>query len=337
MVEVVYVKDEVITKVMMSMADKLTDEQMEQLKTALYMALEEYEVTERTTDVMALDKGYEQYLKMFLIRKKTEGKSDRTIEQYNLHLSKVLQTLNMPIEKITENDLFCYLARYKKNNNVSNVYLDNIRLVFSSFFTWLNAKGYIPQNPTMGLEPIKVEKRIKKPLSDEDLEKLRRICERERDLALIEFLYSTGVRVSELTALNRQDIDFYGKTVIVYGKGSKERETYLTATSCLHLKAYLDSRADGNEALFVSAKSPHERITVAGVEKILKKLGEAAGVEKVHPHRFRRTMATNVLRKGMPLEEVKELLGHTKLDTTMIYCTVSKENVKHSHQRLMSA
>lgn len=319
------------------MVEKIDEGQMADLKMALYMALEEYEIIERTTELMEIDKGYAQYLQMFLIRKKTEGKSDRTLEQYNLHLSKVLQTLNMPVDKITENDLFCYLARYKKNNNASNVYLDNIRLVFSSFFTWLNAKGHIPKNPTLGLEPIKVEKRIKKPLSDEDLEKLRRTCERERDLALIEFLYSTGVRVSELTALNRQDIDFYGKTVIVYGKGSKERETYLTATSCLHLKAYLDGRKDNNEALFVSTKSPHERLTVAGVEKILKNLGEAAGVEKVHPHRFRRTMATNVLRKGMPLEEVKELLGHTKLDTTMIYCTVSTENVKHSHQRLMSA
>jgi site-specific recombinase XerD len=330
-------KEEVITKVMMHMTDKMTDEQLAQLKEALYMALEEYEVTERTTEVMELDKGYVQYLQMFLIRKKTEGKSDGTLAQYNLHLSKMLQNLNMSIDRISENDLFCYLARYKKNNNVSNVYLDNIRLVFSSFFTWLNAKGYIHKNPTLGLEPIKVEKRIKQPLSDEDLERLRRSCEQERDLALIEFLYSTGVRVSELTALNRQDIDFYGKTVIVYGKGSKERETYLTATSCLHLKAYLESRCDDNEALFVSLKSPHERMAVTGVEKVLKKLGEAAGVEKVHPHRFRRTMATNVLRKGMPLEEVKELLGHTKLDTTMIYCTVSKENVKHSHQRLMSA
>jgi site-specific recombinase XerD len=335
--EVVFIKNEVITKVMMLMVDKIDEGQMADLKMALYMALEEYEIVERTTELMEIDKGYIQYLQMFLARKKMEGKSEGTLEQYTLHLGKMLQTLNLPVDKITENDLLCYLARYKKNNNVSNVYLDNIRLVFSSFFTWLNAKGYIPKNPTMGLEPIKVEKRIKKPLADEDLEKLRRICERERDLALIEFLYSTGVRVSELTALNRQDIDFYGKTVIVYGKGSKERETYLTATSCLHLKAYLDSRADENEALFVSTKSPHERMTVAGVEKVLKRLGEAAGVEKVHPHRFRRTMATNVLKKGMPLEEVKELLGHTKLDTTMIYCTVSKENVKHSHQRLMSA
>ena len=330
-------KEELITKIMTAMMHNINEAQMAELKKALNISLQEYEVTARSTELMDVDNSYMHYLNMFLVRKKTEGKSDRTLKQYRFHLINLLQTLNMQIEKITENDLFCYLARYKKDRGASNVYLDGIRLVFSSFFTWLNAKGYIPKNPTAGLEPIKVEKRIKKPFTDEELEKLRRTCEFERDLALLEFLYSTGVRVSELTALNKRDIDFYGKNVIVYGKGSKERETYLTAASCLHLKTYLESRTDKNEALFVSAKAPHERLTVAGVEKILKRLGTLAGVKKVHPHRFRRTMATNVLRKGMPLEEVKELLGHTKLDTTMIYCSVSRENVKHSHQKLMSA
>ena len=321
-------KDEFVTKVMLIMLPILGAEQYNELKSALYMVLQEYELAERCTELMDVDKSYIHYLQLFLARKKTEGKSDNTLELYKMHLTNLLQNLNMPIDKITENDLFVYLAKYKKERGVSNAYLDNIRLVFSSFFGWLNAKGYISKNPTMGLEPIKVEKRIKKPLSDEELEKLRRTCEQERDLALLEFLYSTGVRVSELVALNRQDIDFYGKNVIVYGKGSKERETYLTATSCMHLKAYLDSRQDANEALFVSNKKPYERLTVAGVEGILKKLGKSAGVEKVHPHRFRRTMATNALKKGMPLEEVKELLGHTKLDTTMIYCTVNKEDRK---------
>ena len=330
-------KDEFITQVLAVMIGVITQEQCRELKTVLYMALQEYELEKRCTELMDLDQSYVHYLQLFLARKKTEGKSERTINLYKLHLTRLLQTLNMAVDKITENDLFVYLAKYKKDNDVSNAYLDNIRLVFSSFFGWLNAKGYIPKNPTAGLEPIKVEKKIKQPFSDEELEKLRRICDQERDLALIEFLYSTGVRVSELVALNRKDIDFYGKNVVVYGKGSKERETYLNAASCLHLKAYLDSRTDDNEALFVSERAPHTRITVAGVEKILRRIGKDAGVAKVHPHRFRRTMATNVLKKGMPLEEVRELLGHTKLDTTMIYCTISKDNVKHSHQRLMSA
>ena len=241
------------------------------------------------------------------------------------------------MKKITEDDLFIYLAWYQKTRNVSNTYLDNMRLVFSSFFTWCNNKGYISKNPTIGLEPIKSEKKIKKPFSDEELEKLRRMCTQERDIALIEFLYSTGVRASELIALNRNDVDFAGKTVIVLGKGNKEREVYLTATAVLHLKEYLNSRIDNNEALFVTTRKPYNRLTVAGLEHIIKNLGKSAGVEHCHPHRFRRTMATNVLRKGAPLEEVKELLGHTKLDTTMIYCSVNRENVKHTHQRLMSA
>ena len=329
--------DEFVTKMLAVMMGIIEPEQCRILKETLYIVLQEYEITKRNTEIMDIEKGYLHYLQLFLVRKKTEGKSDRTIEQYKLHLFRMLQYLDIPIDKITENDLFVYLAKYKKDKNVSNVYLDNIRLVFSSFFGWLNAKGYIPKNPTAGLGPIKVEKKINQPFTDEELEKLRRICEQERDLALIEFLYSTGVRVSELVALNKKDIDFYGKNVVVYGKGSKERETYLTATSCLHLKAYLDSRDDDNEALFVSARAPHARLTVAGVEKILHRVGKDAGVAKVHPHRFRRTMATNVLKKGMPLEEVKELLGHTKLDTTMIYCTVSRDNVKHSHQKHMSA
>ena len=216
-------KDEFVTKVIIAMTDIVNQEQMMKLKEVLYMCLNEYEITTRSTELMDVDNSYMHYLNIFLVRKKTEGKSDRTLKQYRFHLLNLLQTLNMKIDAITENDLFVYLARYKKDRNVTNIYLDGIRLVFSSFFTWLNAKGYIPKNPTAGLEPIKVEKRIKKPFSDEELERLRRTCEQERDLALLEFLYSTGVRVSELTALNRRDIDFYGKNVIVYGKGRMRR------------------------------------------------------------------------------------------------------------------
>lgn len=316
----------------------LDQTQCKQFDCGLRILLQKYEdIKERCTDIIDIEKSYLQYLQLFIIRKKTEGKSDRTLEQYQLHLSKLLQYINKPLDKITENDLFIYLAWYQKTRNVSNTYLDNMRLVFSSFFTWCNNKGYIGKNPTIGLEPIKSEKKIKKPFSDEELEKLRRTCTQERDIALIEFLYSTGVRASELISLNRNNVDFVRKTAVVFGKGSKEREVYLTATATLHLKEYLMNRADDNDALFVGLKKPNKRLTVAGLEHIIKDLGKLAGVEHCHPHRFRRTMATNVLRKGMPLEEVKELLGHTKLDTTMIYCSISRENVKYTHQRLMSA
>lgn len=330
-------KEEIITKVLDAMYDSIGEEKCRKLKGVLYMVFQGCVIMEESREIQCVDKSYEHYLGLFLSRKRTEGKSERTLQLYKLHLSRMLQILNKNVGTITENDLFCYLAKYKKDRNVSNAYLNNMRLVFSSFFTWLNAKGYITQNPASGLETIKKEQRMKKALSDEELECLRRNCVQERDLAIIEFLYSTGVRVSELTSLNRSDVNFDGKNVIVYGKGSKERETYLNATACMHLKEYLNIRSDKEEALFVSIKAPHTRLTVSGVEEILRKLGRRTGIEKVHPHRFRRTMATNMLKKGMPVEEVKILLGHVKLDTTMIYCNVDQENVRHSHQKYMSA
>ena len=326
-----------IEKIITSVLQWMEGRAMGELKNALYYVLSEYDISEKCTDVQCIDRSWEAELGTFLVRKRVEGRSERTLKLYNLHLRRMLQCLNKPVQEITEGDLFLYIERYKRQRQVSGVYLDNIRLVFSSFFGWLNAKGYITKNPAAGLDPIKTEKRIKKPLSDIELEKLRRKCGLERDLALVEFLYSTGVRVSELVALNRQDIDFANMDVIVYGKGAKERETYLTAASCMHLKEYLDSRRDDNEALFVSLRAPHKRLTVSGVEEILRRLGRCTGIEKVHPHRFRRTMATNILNKGMPIEEVKEILGHVKLDTTMIYCQVGRENVKHSHRKYMSA
>lgn len=217
-------KENVITNVLSIMMGELNQEQYEKLKDALRISLLNYDLTERCTDIMDIDKSYIHYLQLFLIRKKTEGKSERTLKLYYMHLTKLLQYMNKPLTEISEDDLFIYLASYKKVRAVSNTYLDNMRLVFSTFFGWLDAKGYISKNPTLGLEPIKVEKKIKKPFSDEELERLRRTCTQERDLALIEFLYSTGVRASELVALNRQDIDFYEKNVIVYGKAVKNEK-----------------------------------------------------------------------------------------------------------------
>lgn len=330
-------KDEVITNVLQAMSVTLCQEQLLELKTVLQVQMYPYEIAKKSTEVSVRDKNYVYFLNMFLARKKSEGKTDNTINQYNLYLGMMLQWLNKEIKNITEDDLIYYLAIYKKTRGVSNGYLDHIRLVFSSFFGWMNAKGHIPKNPAKGMEPIKSVKKIKKPFTDEELEIMRRACEKERDLAIIEVLYSTGIRVSELTSLNRNDVDFLGKEIIVFGKGQKERATYLNATAYVHLKKYLSERTDSNAALFVSQKYPYDRLSVAGVEKVIKDIGNRMGIEKAHPHRFRRTMATNILKRGMPIEEVKELLGHTKLDTTMIYCTVSKANVKLSHQKLMSA
>lgn len=325
--------EQVVSEVLQGMLGK----GLEELKSVLYYVLSGYDIAKKSTELQAVDESWREELGIFLVRKRVEGRSEGTVSQYNQHLTRMLQYINKPVKEITEADLFMYISMYKKQRSVSGGYLDNIRLVFSSFFGWLNNKGYINKNPAAGLDPIKTEKRIKKPLSDTELEVLRRRCRLERDIALVEFLYSTGVRVSELIALNRQDVDLNNMDAVVYGKGAKERETFLTAASCMHLKEYLDSRTDDNEALFVSLKAPHERLTVSGVEEILRRLGRITGIDKVHPHRFRRTMATNILNKGMPIEEVKEILGHVKLDTTLIYCQVNKENVKHHHRKYMSA
>jgi site-specific recombinase XerD len=328
--------EQIISEIIMQMTD-LPPEQGKKLENVLYGVFAKYDITPKSTEVRAVDNSWQHELEWFLSRKRIAGKSERTIKLYNMQLRRVLIYLNKAVKDITENDLSGYMSMYRNTRHVSNVYLDNIRLIMSSFFGWMHRKGMISKNPASGLDPIKIEKKIKKPFSDEDLENLKITCKRERDLALIEFLYATGVRVSELAALNRTDIDFDGMDVIVFGKGGKERETYLTATSCMHLRKYLQSRKDNNNALFASVKAPHNRMTVSGIEQIIKSIGKRAGIEKTHPHRFRRTMATNVLKKGMPLEEVRELLGHVKLDTTMIYCTVSKDNVRNSHRKYMCA
>lgn len=218
-----------IEKIVINVLQWMEGGTMGELKNALYYVLSEYDISEKCTEVQRIDRSWETELGRFLVRKWVEGRSERTLGLYNLYLRRMLQCLNKPVQEITEGDLFLYIERYKRQRQASGAYLDNIRLVFSSCFGWLNVKGYIAKNPATGLDPIKTERRIKKPLSDIELEKLRRKCGSKRDLALIEFLYSTGVRVSELVALNRQDIDFANMDVIVYGKGAKEREIYLTA------------------------------------------------------------------------------------------------------------
>lgn len=272
---------------------------------------------------------------MFLIRKKAEGRSERTLSQYGSQIKNLLFELNKPIDEINENDLFCYLITYQMERGCSNRYIDNKRLIFSSFFTWLHNKGYISHNPSAGLDKIKCEYRIKKPFSDEELELLRTNCIDAREKALVDFLYSTGVRVSELSSLNRNDVNFHEREAVVFGKGAKERKVYLTPVACMNLQKYLNSRKDDNEALFVGTRKPYVRLTKSGAEKIIRNLGMRAGVENAHPHRFRRTMATNAIKKGMPIEEVQALLGHVKIETTMIYCTIATENVKHSHHKYM--
>lgn len=330
-------KDEIVTAILREMMPILNRDQLEALKETIRAVLCGYDVQRRETAVRCVDQNGPDYLRTYLETIRQNGKSEGTIDQYRLHIGRMLAYVGKDVQRIEDDDLIDYLHRYKQIRQVSGRYLNNMRLVFNSFFRWLQRRKVILRNPVDGLEPIKYRQTVKKPLSPEELEKVRCACEQERDLAIVEFLYSSAVRVSELTRLNREDIRWESDDVMVLGKGNKEREVYLNARAHLHLRQYLDSRADDNPALFVTARAPHERLTRAGVEYIIAELGRVAGVENVHPHRFRRTAATDLLRMGMPIEQVQELLGHVKIETTRIYCTVTREQVRASHRRYMSA
>ena len=330
-------KDEIVTAILREMTALLNQDQLAALKETARAVLCSYDIQRRETAVRCVDQNGPDYLRTYLETIRQNGKSEGTIDQYQLHISRMLAYIGKDVQQIEDDDLIDYLHRYKQIRQVSGRYLNNMRLVFNSFFRWLQRRKVILRNPVDGLEPIKYRQTVKKPLSPEELEKVRCACEQERDLAIVEFLYSSAVRVSELTRLNREDIRWESDDVMVLGKGNKEREVYLNARAHLHLRQYLDSRADDNPALFVTARAPHERLTRAGVEYIIAGLGRTAGVENVHPHRFRRTAATDLLRMGMPIEQVQELLGHVKIETTRIYCTVTREQVRASHRRYMSA
>lgn len=330
-------KDEIVTAILREMTALLNQDQLAALKETARAVLCSYDIQRRETAVRCVDQNGPDYLRTYLETIRQNGKSEGTIDQYQLHISRMLAYIGKDVQQIEDDDLIDYLHRYKQIRQVSGRYLNNMRLVFNSFFRWLQRRKVILRNPVDGLEPIKYRQTVKKPLSPEELEKVRCACEQERDLAIVEFLYSSAVRVSELTHLNREDIRWESDDVMVLGKGNKEREVYLNARAHLHLRQYLDSREDDNSALFVTARAPHERLTRAGVEYIIAGLGRVAGVENVHPHRFRRTAATDLLRMGMPIEQVQELLGHVKIETTRIYCTVTREQVRASHRRYMSA
>lgn len=250
-----------------------------------------------------------------------------------LHL---LSCTEKNVRKITTEEMREYLSNYQKRNNCSNVTIDNVRRNISSFFSWLEEEDYILKSPMKRIHKIKTKKIVKNTISDEEIEKLRDNCKEKRDLAMIDLLYSTGIRVGELVNLNIDDINFEGRECIVYGKGDKERRVYFDAKTKVHLKQYLETRFDHNEALFVTLDAPHERLKISGVEIRLRNIGRTLNLEKIHPHKFRRTMATRAIDKGMPIEQVQRLLGHSQIDTTMQYAMVNQNNVKTSHQKYIA-
>lgn len=273
---------------------------------------------------------------MFLEAKKIEGCSERRIQYYGTTINKMLGMVTDPIRKITTEQIREFLSEYQKINNCSKVTVDNVRRNISSFFSWLEEENYILKSPMRRIHKIKTNKQVKEVISDEDIEKLRDNCPCQRDLAIIDLLYSTGIRVGELVNLNITDIDLDARECVVFGKGGKERKVYFDAKAKLHVQEYIDSRTDSNPALFVTLDSPHDRLKISGVEIRVRQLGRQLSLQRIFPHKFRRSTATRAIDKGMPIEQVQKLLGHSQIDTTMQYAIVSQNNVKSSHQKYIS-
>lgn len=321
--------EEKIVSVLNEMSEYLSIAQMKKLQEVIIKTFAENEVTK-------IDISNDEFLKMFLAAKRIEGCSDRTINYYEATVEHLLSQIEINVRKITTEEIREYLSNYQKRNNCSNVTIDNIRRNISSFFSWLEEEDYILKSPMRRIHKIRTKTVVKNVISDEEIEKLRDNCGEKRDLAIIDLLYSTGIRVGELVNLNIDDIDFEGRECVVYGKGDKERRVYFDAKAKIHLKEYIESRTDRNKALFVTLDAPYDRLKISGVEIRLRKLGRRLNLTRIHPHKFRRSMATRAIDKGMPIEQVQKILGHSQIDTTMQYAMVNQSNVKTAHQKYMS-
>lgn len=327
--------ERILENVVNAMVPHLTPEQLETLNNVLYINFHDVEVQEQQTELVTrgID-GDEAKIRMFVASKKAVNRQNNTLLQYTREIRNMLAFLGKRLEDITGMDLRYYYGVMREQRGIRMSTMQTRLHYLSSFWDFLTAEELVHNNPVKKVGLLKLEKTIKKPFSAEEMEALRTGCNTLRDRALVEFLYSTGVRVSELVALNVSDIEMSKQELIVYGKGSKERKTYLTDSAKFYLKRYLDERkARNQEPLFTTLDYPHNRLTVAGVQHMLRQLGQRSGVDNVHPHRFRRTIATDLLNRGMPIEQVKEFLGHEKLDTTMIYCTVKTESVQAFHRK----
>lgn len=271
----------------------------------------------------------------FLSAKRIEGCSERTIRYYRITLDTMLQSIGKEYQRICTNDLRSFLDRYQEKHGAGKTTIDNVRRITSSFFSWLENEDYIVKSPVRRIKKVKIGKRVKETYSDETIELLRENAGNLRDLCIIDFLYSTGVRVGELVQLNRSDIDFERRECIVNGKGNKQRKVYFDAKTKVHIEKYLEKRNDDCPALFCSLLAPHKRLEISGVEIALRNIGKRAGIGKVHPHKFRRTVATKAIDKGMPIEQVQRMLGHSQIDTTLEYAMVDDTNVKISHRKYL--
>lgn len=324
-------KDELVAEVMQQMLPYLDNAQLKQLRLVMEHTLFHYDISDSTAKPEEDDSGV--LVASFIAAKRIEGCSEKTLKYYQTTIDAMVTSLGKNARHILTEDLRGYLTEYQSKHQSSRVTIDNIRRILSSFFSWLEDEDYIIKSPVRRIHKVKTASSIMETYSDEELEKMRDSCEELRDLAMIDMLASTGMRVGEMVLLNRDDINFVERECVVFGKGDKERIVYFDARAKLHLQEYLNSRTDDNPALFVTLRSPHERIRIGGIEHRLREMGKRLNIPKVHPHKFRRTLATMAIDKGMPIEQLQRLLGHQRIDTTLQYAMVKQSNVKTAHRK----
>ena len=329
-------KEMIVEAVVHGMREALTAEQLGQLADVVRSALAGCDVTARQSEEEQRNKENAELLDVFISSKKIEGCSEKTIHYYRSSIEKLIVAAKKNVCEITTNDIRCYLAEQQETRGLSKVTIDNLRRIYSSFFSWLEDEDYITKSPVRRIHKVRTDALVKEVLTDENIEVLRDSCHELRDVAMIDLLISTGMRVGELVKINREDIDFQERQCVVFGKGNKEREVYFNARAKIHLKKYLEERTDDNPALFVSLHKPYSRLTISGVERRLRTIGERVNIGKVHPHKFRRTLATMAIDKGMPIEQVQKMLGHVKIDTTLHYAMVNQANVKAAHRKFLN-
>jgi len=327
--------EQVTELVMKEHTDPFSENQRIVVKCAMKQVLSSYSIQPKQQKEGSITDQNKKYVESFLSAKSVEGCSPKTIHYYKTMIEEALTSINRTVPSISTDDLRMYLSSFQESHQVSRVTMDNVRRILSTFFAWLEDEDYIIKSPVRKIHKVKIMQTVKETLTDEEIEKIREACTTPRDIALIDFFLSTGVRVGELVLLNRSDIDFQERQCKVLGKGNKEREVYFDAKAKMHLMEYLASRTDSNPALFVSIKAPFERMSIPGIEIRVKQIGYKAIHKRVHPHKFRRTLATMAIDKGMPIEQVQNLLGHVKIDTTMHYAMVNQENVKMSHRKFI--
>ena len=323
-------KQKIIEEIVQQMLPYLDNAKLKKLQEVLEYSLYNYEISGKASET---EDDSQKLIDSFVYAKRIEGCSEKTLKYYRTTIEAMVEVVDKGVRHMQTDDLRAYLTEYQKKHGSSRVTIDNIRRILSSFFSWLEDEDHILKSPVRRIHKVKTATNIKETYTDEELEKMRDNCTELRDLAIVDMLASTGMRIGEMVLLNKVDINFNERECVVFGKGDKERIVYFDARTKIHLQNYIDSRVDDDPALFVTLRAPYTRITIGGIESRLREMGKNLEIEKVHPHKFRRTLATMAIDKGMPIEQLQQLLGHKRIDTTLQYAMVKQSNVKQAHRK----